>query len=99
MFTNGNFDHQSGIIGLVSASGDPTGPWQPHLVYQSIPVPEPDAVWNVGTADPSALILSNGSLLIAYRTNPSQGSDHEHIGLLYADHWSKPARLLTTEAS
>eukprot|EP00039_Didymoeca_costata_P000906 m.47973 g.47973 ORF g.47973 m.47973 type:complete len:387 (-) comp10543_c0_seq5:1396-2556(-) len=92
LFTTGNVGGKFGIVMNVSYSGSPTGPWKPQLMFDYERYHNRTTLWNCGLGDPSATILRNGSVLLAYRTIPQtppcERGTAEHIGLLFASHWT-----------
>ena len=101
LFTAAALDGLCGLVRLVSPTGDPSGPWLPSLAFHKRE--NASTRWDCGFSDPSATIRSDGSLLVAYRTNYGcAGQPLEHVGLLRAPRWDADAsamEALTTEAS
>merc|ERR1712070_1115281 len=63
------------------------GPWHSRVVLPYNP-DENVTEWNCQNMNPTASLLSNGSVLLVYRANACQGSVHESLGVAMAAHWN-----------
>ena len=99
LFTAAALDGKWGLVALVSPAGEPAGPWLPSMLYRV--ELNSTARWNCGQLnDPTGSIATDGSLLVAFRTQwDCAGEPLERIGLLHSPHWTEPLTKLTTDAT
>eukprot|EP00041_Stephanoeca_diplocostata_P018125 m.377693 g.377693 ORF g.377693 m.377693 type:complete len:396 (+) comp20926_c2_seq11:178-1365(+) len=63
------------------------GPWKTRVILPRNPDNNTEE-WNCGNNNPSAHVLSNGTVVLVYRANPCTGKGGESLGIAIADHWN-----------
>ena len=89
--TTGNLVGHLGFVIMRSASGSAAGPWEERVVYEFAANGHGSnaSAWDCDVKDPSFVIHSNGTTVIAYRGVCCDcGSHLERVGMLVAPAWN-----------